>query len=152
MWILHTSQQGLVGVVTPAVRSSRITLRSGNRWVLTDSRARSRHAAQPRMHPMESRPHWGFNGMWGRCVPQPFQERTHATLASPPRHAASQWLNLDHLVFMIVESQNHKWHWNPSNCPAQGVGDDSTHHSATCHLWARIYWEVRGCQKKEKKK
>lgn len=30
----------------------------------------------------------------------------------------------------------------------RGVGDDSTHYSTTCHLWAHIYWEVRGCKKK----
>lgn len=31
------------------------------------------------------------------------------------------------------------------------MGDDSTHYSTTCHLWAYVYWEVRGCRKKKEK-
>ena len=34
----------------------------------------------------------------------------------------------------------------------KGGGDDSTHYSTTCHLWAHIYWEGRGCKKEKKKK
>lgn len=86
-----------------------------NSQLVTDGRARSRHAEQPflnAMHPVELRT---------------LEQRPHATLAYTP--VAWSWLHLDYLIFMIMRNQKQRnWRWKMNFSALQRI----LHYNEAC--------------------